>query len=538
MKNIFLFVVVLLVLPFPTLQAKVTEGRENAGSNYYQEFMDAYEKQDYVKALKIIRPVAERGDPLAQVVLGTLYLDGEGVKQDMTEAFRLFSLSAGAEFVEGQYWTGYMYENGLGVKQDYIKAAWYYEKAARQDSERAMHNLGIMYEEGRGVRRDSKEALNWYLKASELGEPDSQYRAGLLYISNDPSIKDEEKGASLLLKAARQDHKMACVILGMNSLAGIGGVKKDKIQALYWLKRGANLGSPTAQFLLGSFYEDGKIVPRNYREAVKWYRMAADYGSPQAQAKLGDMYRDGKGVKKDYRKALGLYKKGAEEGASSAMFSLSGMYEKGLGIKKDCVEAYIWCRAAFLTGSEEAGEKCDLLSKQLTPSQKNKADSLAVLKSHPIDGDPEALFASYVFDTASNESRFIESNGVILNNPAFGIIQNYDGIPKFSSTTNVPCVDGQLYGWIIMAETDKPLIRWREELTVPYPPKTWGDPENEGYFKVSIDGKTSTTEREVDTSRGYIFNFWSIAKGDPKGRYVIKVYVEDKLVETFEFEVK
>ncbi len=540
MKKFLLLAIVLFVSPFAVIDARTTEGKENQVPDYYQEFMDAYDKQDYAKALKIIRPVAERGNPLAQVVLGTLYLDGEGVNQDMTEAFRLFSLSAETEFVEGQYWTGYMYENGLGVKQDYAKAVVYYEKSAKQDSERAMLRLGLMYEEGRGVRRDKKSALGWYVKAAELGEIESMYRAGLLYISDDPEINDENKGVSLLLEAAGKDHKMACVLIGMNYIAGTGGVSKDTVQGFYFLKKGARLGSPTASFLLGSFYEDGKIVPRNYKEAVRWYQIAVDNGAPQAQGLLGDMYRDGRGVKKDYRKALQLYRKGAEGGANNAMSSLSGMYEKGMGVKKDLFQAYVWCRAAALTGSEEAVKKCDVLSMQLSKPQKEKADILAKCKAHPIEGGLEALFNSYVFNTSLSaaSNQYIEANGVRIKNPAFGIISNYDGIPSFHSSTVVSLTDGHAYGWIMAVETDKPSVRWREELTVPYPPQTWDGSENEGTFRISEDGKTSILEKQVDPNKGFIFNLWTVAKGDPKGRHVMKVYVEDKLVSTFEFDTK
>jgi hypothetical protein len=35
-----------------------------------------------------------------------------------------------------------------------------------------------------------------------------------------------------------------------------------------------------------------------------------------------------------------------------------------------------------------------------------------------------------------------------------------------------------------------------------------------------------------------IFNFWSIAPGDPKGRYTLRVMLEGMLVSSFEFDVE
>jgi hypothetical protein len=68
--------------------------------------------------------------------------------------------------------------------------------------------------------------------------------------------------------------------------------------------------------------------------------------------------------------------------------------------------------------------------------------------------------------------------------------------------------------------------------------KTWGDAEHLGARSVSNDGRTSVTEREVSPERGVIFNSWTVASGDPKGRYVIRGFVEGSLTKTFEFEVK
>jgi TPR repeat protein len=44
----------------------------------------AYDRQDYVLALRLCRPLAEQGDPIAQTALGNLYYEGWGVEQDYT----------------------------------------------------------------------------------------------------------------------------------------------------------------------------------------------------------------------------------------------------------------------------------------------------------------------------------------------------------------------------------------------------------------------------------------------------------------------
>ncbi|SFN66513.1 hypothetical protein SAMN05660284_02008 [Formivibrio citricus] len=90
----------------------------------------------------------------------------------------------------------------------------------------------------------------------------------------------------------------------------------------------------------------------------------------------------------------------------------------------------------------------------------------------------------------------------------------------------------------MLLRTDKPKIKWREEFTLPAKPDTWGNPEPLGTRSVSTDGRVSITEREVSPERGIIFNSWAVAPGDPKGRYVIRVFIEGVLASVFEFDVQ
>ena len=121
----------------------------------------------------------------------------------------------------------------------------------------------------------------------------------------------------------------------------------------------------------------------------------------------------------------------------------------------------------------------------------------------------------------------------------FGIFkQASSGKTEFVATNVVPFVPNQSYGWVMVLRTSQQKVKWREEFTLPVKPDTWGEPEALGKRAVSEDGRTSVTEREVSPNRGLILNAWSIAPGDPKGHYVIRVYVEGVLAGVFEFDVQ
>ena len=56
---------------------------------------------------------------------------------------------------------GVLYNNGEGVKQDYTQARQWYEKAAAAGDAGAMVNLGYLYGHGDGVKQDYTQARHW-----------------------------------------------------------------------------------------------------------------------------------------------------------------------------------------------------------------------------------------------------------------------------------------------------------------------------------------------------------------------------------------
>ena len=60
-----------------------------------------FDKKDYVCALKEWTSAADQGVASAQLNLGFMYAKGEGVKQDMVEAKRLYGLACDNRDVKG-----------------------------------------------------------------------------------------------------------------------------------------------------------------------------------------------------------------------------------------------------------------------------------------------------------------------------------------------------------------------------------------------------------------------------------------------------
>jgi len=60
----------------------------------WEDGMAAYNRGDYLPAIHLFRPMAERGNPKAQSVLGVMYRKGEGVPRNLSRAFMWFSFAA------------------------------------------------------------------------------------------------------------------------------------------------------------------------------------------------------------------------------------------------------------------------------------------------------------------------------------------------------------------------------------------------------------------------------------------------------------
>lgn len=75
--------------------------------------LTAFKKGNSTEAFKQLHPLEKQGDPQSQSLLGIMYLEGEG------------------------------------VKQNYKTAAQWFQKSAEQGDELAEYNIGLLYERGK-----------------------------------------------------------------------------------------------------------------------------------------------------------------------------------------------------------------------------------------------------------------------------------------------------------------------------------------------------------------------------------------------------
>ncbi|MCB1379306.1 MAG: SEL1-like repeat protein [Alphaproteobacteria bacterium] len=151
-----------------------------------------------------LRQAAANGDAKAQFIVGSRYLDGEGVEQDLPAAARWYQLSAAHGLAPAQYRLATMFERGKGVPQDVATALVWYERAAGGGNVKAMHNAAVIAASNQVGTPNYDKAFRWFKEAAERGLKDSQFNLAVLYERGLGTRIDKSEALLWYTLAARQ----------------------------------------------------------------------------------------------------------------------------------------------------------------------------------------------------------------------------------------------------------------------------------------------------------------------------------------------
>jgi len=138
----------------------------SAGGHATDAAVVAMKKGDFQRALDTLRPLAAKGDPDAEFLLGMLYDAGNGVAQDQAIAASWYRKAAEQKHLLAQLFLGVLFYAGQGVEQDYRQAARWLQAPADSGNAQAQFYLGSMYAAGTGVEKDDAEAIRWLAKSA------------------------------------------------------------------------------------------------------------------------------------------------------------------------------------------------------------------------------------------------------------------------------------------------------------------------------------------------------------------------------------
>ncbi|HUD01174.1 MAG TPA: tetratricopeptide repeat protein [Rhabdochlamydiaceae bacterium] len=201
------------------------------------------------------------------------------------------------------------------------------------------------------------------ISSNTVDQPgEEEYQIGLKCLM-DPNFKTS-RAFSYFQTAVEEGHVRAHVFLGSCYLLGIG-VKQNNQEGIQWIRTGAELGDPNAQWTLALYTKLGVSgLTQNANEAFHWFKKAAEAGHNNAQYNVGLGYELGEGVAQNDKESFFWYKKAADQGYQYAQYKLGIYCEEGRGVDQDVNEAIKWYKKAAAQGHSASQTKLEELIAQ------------------------------------------------------------------------------------------------------------------------------------------------------------------------------
>ncbi|MGC2167275.1 MAG: tetratricopeptide repeat protein [Gallionella sp.] len=158
----------------------------------------AFDAGDFARAATLYKPLAGKGNALAQYHMGILYSQGLVLQPDYSTALQWFMMAAEAHNADAQRELGVLYLSGRGVRQNFKQALTWFRLSAEQDDANAQLYLGRIFAEGTGVQKDYKLAEYWYRKSASQGNAGAQYELAECFLNGACGKRDEDAALSWL----------------------------------------------------------------------------------------------------------------------------------------------------------------------------------------------------------------------------------------------------------------------------------------------------------------------------------------------------
>ena len=233
---------------------------EKRSADYYEEAFDVL----YEKAMG-------ENDAECQQILGSSYLDGEGVTKSYHQAIKFYQKAANNCHANGYNSLGYCYGSGLGVKENEVECHKLTLVAANLGLPIAMDNISKHYLNGNGVEKSVDDYQKWVHRAAECGSHTALYSIALDYLIGEICEKNIAKAYKWLKEAINSGSLQAMAMLGL--LYEEGDVEEtDAMQKAFELYKQAAIGGYFSAYIyLGNCYYYGNGTAENDIEAERWY---------------------------------------------------------------------------------------------------------------------------------------------------------------------------------------------------------------------------------------------------------------------------
>lgn len=244
------------------------------------------------RALNLFKRSADKGFPLAQATIGSLYLRGlpNLLERNTEDGIKLLSEAVRAKSLTARFNLGMAYYNGDGVEKNPYKAAQWLELAVKQNFSQAQYTLGLLLIEGAdGVTKNTVKGLRLLKDASKQNHPLAKeylIKRGDFFNSDALPTRASFSNEEIKVNSADDNTRLK---LARNFYTGVGE-RQDYIKAFTLFFPLAQGGNAEAARFVGLMKLSGKGTDKDLEIAKEWLSVAAQKGDKTAQ-RLLDTYK-------------------------------------------------------------------------------------------------------------------------------------------------------------------------------------------------------------------------------------------------------
>ena len=360
--------------PFNEVKADAEKGNPVAQKLLGDYYATGYEtERDLVKALYWMKKAAASGN-VRVTEQAQVFVDNFSDIEEIVTAAEKGDPQAQARLSEKCLILGQIYEDlNEEMQAEMFRLA---QSSAEKDNPYGLFALGQCFENGAGTEQDNEKAFSLYRRAAEMGNPGAQLSLSTCYLIGKGTEINPEAAIHWLEKAREQEcpenEGMMETFIGLLFWVGLdifaSGERSglhDEEKGYMLIEKAAQLNNAQAQAVMGSFYLNGNHVEQDFEKAMEWFRKGAENGDENAVNSLAQNDKPeayyaaanmefAKKDQADKEKVFRLMKHAAEGGLAASQSTLGFLYMNGYGVLPDYQKGMEWFRKAADQGDENA----------------------------------------------------------------------------------------------------------------------------------------------------------------------------------------
>lgn len=266
-------------------------------SIYYQGMILCNENSG--EAEEYLKRASRMGLVAATNYLGIFYAN----QGRYTESFEYFKEAALSGYLVSYNNIAFCYLLGDGVEQNMCEAYKWSKRGVDVNCSYSMYVMGYLLNRGIECEIDKKKALELFQTSINISNhPGSNMEMSRLYLS-----KGMEKEAFQCIKTAYEYPHIAAISDIVEFYRMGVGTEVDEQKAYELLKIGYNKGDLRCHVRLGIWCLNGYIVKKDHAKAFRIFEQAAQQNNEEGTYQLGKCYKYGYGCVPDYHTAIDIF---------------------------------------------------------------------------------------------------------------------------------------------------------------------------------------------------------------------------------------